>query len=246
MAHFTQDPALVAAFTANLDLHSLTTYNVFPQVREAAEKRAGGKLLDQDVATQADVLSWIAETFGDQRKKAKTLNFEIIYGVGPKKLAEQLDITESAAREMLDGWFRGYPNVKRWMTRTLQEYREKGHARTLMGRYRRANLAKLNAQSRGLRGSEERTLLNALVQGSAADVCERAMILLDEDEELKGLGVVALMQVHDEVVLAVPKGNHLRAKERVKEVMEHPFSKPLRVPLPVSVGYGSTWAGAKH
>lgn len=238
LAHFSQDPKLLAAFRDNLDLHSLTCYNIYPNVKAEVDERFGGPT--------KEALLWVADEFPDQRKRAKTLNFEIIYGVGYKKLAEQLNISHQEAKEMIDGWFRGYPYVKAWMNRELANFRLGHPGKTLIGRHRHAIMWRLMHKDYGTRGEEERTLINALVQGSAADVCERAMILTDEDELLNENGLQLLMQVHDELIWQCPIDNYKTVVPRIREIMENPFSKPLRVPLPVSIGVGPTWATAKH
>jgi DNA polymerase I-like protein with 3'-5' exonuclease and polymerase domains len=189
-----------------------------------------------------------------------TLNFEIIYGVGHRKLAEQLEIPEDQAKSMIDGWFAGYPRVKQWQNRELTLARERGYGRTLAGRYRRPILRKLNHNCQpgcplrnpehpdwrcGSAGEEERTFLNGLIQGSAMDMTKRAMIRLRENEQLRLWGYKMLVSVHDEVVAQCRIGPHKEAVALVKQIMENLFDRPLRVPMPVSVGYGPSWASAK-
>jgi DNA polymerase-1 len=237
LAHFSQDPTLITMFINKLDMHSLTTYNIFPSIKAEVDERFG--------SPKMEALDWIAETYKDERKKGKTLNFEIIYGVGYKKLADQLRISEEAAKDMINLWFSGYPYVKAWMNRMLKQFRDKGWCRTLSGRYRHANLWKLNSDDYSLRGSEERTLTNALIQGSAADMCKRAMLHIDRSERLKELRCEVVMQVHDELIFECPLGNQEEAARIIRPLMESPFSRPLRVPMPVTIGIGPTWATAK-
>jgi DNA polymerase I-like protein with 3'-5' exonuclease and polymerase domains len=256
LAHFTQEPKLIQLFWEGWDLHSLTTYNVFPKCKEATDKQFGG------FTTEAG--AWVAEHFSDVRKFAKILNFEIIYGVGHRKLAEQLGLKEEEAKRMIDGWFSGYPCVKAWQKRELELARQRGYGRTLAGRFRHPDLYALNHDCKvgcrhrlrddngndlgrrcGIRGAEERTFLNALIQGSAADMAKRAMILVHKNERLHELGYEMVMQVHDEILGYCPLGAQEEVMKIVKQIMENPFSKPLRVPMPVSIGAGPTWASAK-
>jgi DNA polymerase I-like protein with 3'-5' exonuclease and polymerase domains len=174
-----------------------------------------------------------------------TLNFEIIYGVGHKKLGDQLRISHEDAKQMIDGWFRAYPGVKAWMNRLLSEYRTKGFTRLLDGRIRHANMARLNHKEYWIRGSEERTLINGKIQGSAAAMARRAMIRIDECDELRELGYGMTMQVHDEIVGEAPMRAAKRVVELIRPIMEQPFSKPLRVAMPVSLGVGPSWSTAK-
>lgn len=237
LAHFSQEPKLIKMFIEGWDLHSLTCYNIYPNVKAEVNERFGG------LSTEG--LKWVAEEFVDDRKRAKTLNFEIIYGVGHKKLADQLRITREEAKRMIDGWFAGYPYVRAWMDRVLREARAYGFGRTLWGRYRRPIMERLNSDNYSERGEEERTFTNALIQGSAADMMQKAMLRLDECEELTALLYEPTMQVHDELVSECPRSNVRRAVELIRPIMEQPFSKPLRVPMPVSIGIGPTWATAK-
>lgn len=253
LAHFSQDPKLIRMFKEGWDMHSLTAYNIFPHIQAEVDQRFGG------LCTEG--LNWLAEQYPDDRKKAKTLNFEIIYGVGAGKLADQLRITKEAAQAMIDGWFTGYAYVKAWMDRVKNEARSQGYGRTLWGRYRKPDLTRLlhNCQPGcryrkvydgrerrcGIQGEEERTFVNALIQGSAADMAQKAMINIDNCAELRTLGVVLIMQVHDELIFECPKRNVARAIELIRPLMEQPFGRPLRVAMPVSIGKGPTWASAK-
>ena len=253
LAHFSQEPKLIKLFHEGWDLHSLTCYNIFDDVKQAVNKQFGTFTIE---ASQ-----WIAETFPDQRKKSKTLNFEIIYGVGARKLADQLGLYVEEAQEMIDGWFDGYPYVRNFMDRILYNARRDGYVRTLWGRYRHPNMARLmhdcrpgcqyrrvfDGQERkcGIRGEEERTIVNSIIQGSAADFTGRAMIRLDDDVELRMRHVRMIMQVHDEVIFRAPREHAHAQAARIKEIMRRPFNRDLRVPMPVSVGVGPTWASAK-
>lgn len=241
LAHFSQDPKLIQAFTEGLDLHSMTTYNVFDEVKDAVNSQYGAE--NFHAALKGDP-NYIADNFEYRRKDAKTLNFEIIYGVGPRKLSEQLGITKDEAWEMIQGWFRGYSYVKPWMNGVIEQAASKGVIKSITGVHRRSTW-RINSRDRRVRGAEERTLVNSKIQGSAAAICERAMIIIDSHRELRRMGVKMIMQVHDELVLTCPIPVYREAAPLVKSLMEHPFTSELRVPLPVSVGVGATWATAK-
>jgi DNA polymerase-1 len=237
LAHFTQEPKLIRLFEEGWDLHSLTAYNVFPEIRAAVNMKFGEFTLEAS--------HWIKEEYDDLRKKAKTLNFEIIYGVGHVKLSEQLEIPEHEGKRMIDGWFEGYPHVKRWQKNELAKAAQFGFGKTLAGRYRRVKMERFLSSDRSRRGEEERSFLNALIQGSAADMTKKSMILISRSEELRELGLRMTMQVHDEIVMEIPARNAKAAVPLVRKIMEQPFSQPLRVPMPVSIGVGPTWASAK-
>jgi len=174
-----------------------------------------------------------------------TLNFEIIYGVGYRKLAEQLEIPEDEAKRMVDGWNKGYPYVVAWKRRVLNEFRIHGYYRTLDGHMRHAQLHRLNSDEYGIRGEEERTLINAIIQGSAAAMTKKAMLNIHRDPGFHALGGAFINQVHDELIIHAPLENRDALVTLIRPHMEQPFSRPLRVKMPVSIGVGPTWATAK-
>lgn len=239
LAHYSQDPKLLRVFGEGLDMHSFTGYNIFPHIKHEVDERFGGPT--------KEALDWVAQDSStkDERKKAKTLNFEIIYGVGHKKLADQLRISFDAAKGMIDGWFRSYPYVKAWMTRLLHHYREHGWARMIDGRMRHADMVRLNHKDYGPRGEEERSLINAVIQGSASAMAKRSMIRIDECKPLRELGYEMIMQVHDEIIGECPIQNCKAASDLIRPIMEQPFTRPLRLEMPVSIDWAPTWASAK-
>lgn len=248
LAHITRDPALLKAFNDNLDLHGITHYGSFPFVKTAVDAHFG-RPLDLDHMSLDEIktiLKWIKSEFEDTRKYAKILNFETIYGVGPTKLAEQLRITKDEAWDRLKGWHRMYPGVRRWQEAELRLARERGFIRTLAGRYRRPVMWRLNHQENRIRGAEERSILNAKVQGSARDVAVRAMLALARDAAFQACEPRFINQVHDELVYLVPTNKARRALAIAQEKLNNGlFPTPLRVPLPVSAGVGPSWGSAK-
>lgn len=174
-----------------------------------------------------------------------TLNFEIIYGVGWKKLAEQLTVPGEEAKRMINMWFRGYANVKPWMNSVLAEARQNGFFQLLDGRRRHADMARLNHEEYWIRGEEERTLVNAKVQGSAAAMTKKAMLNVDRDQTIDKKRYAALMQVHDELIFDVDRGYADAFMKQLRPHMEQPFSRGLRVAMPVSIKKAPVWALAK-
>ena len=240
LAHFTADPLLIQAFTNGYDMHSLTAYNVFPEVKAEVDKHFASSL-------ELKAQKWIKEHFEDLRdKKAKILNFEIIYGVGPTKLAMQLKITKDEAWRLIQGWFKTYAGVRPWQQRVLAGARQTGYVKTLMGRYRFADTARLDSNEKWIRGEEERTLGNAVIQGSAKDICVKAMLNIARNQRLKELGYRMANQIHDEILGYTPIGTEEEVGLELDKCCIDPFGKKLRIPMPISRGYGASWATAKH
>jgi DNA polymerase-1 len=237
LAHFTRDPRLIEMFQNGWDMHSLTTWNIFPAIQSDAKRKFGS------LTTEA--LTWISEHFPDERKKAKTLNFEIIYGVGAAKLGEQLNLSEREAQKMIDGWFSGYSRVRPWMDSILQQASSRGFLRTLSGRVQHADMKKLKSNNRSLRGEHERRLINGVIQGSAADMTSRSSLLIDRDPVIVESKSRLIMQVHDELIQHCPIIHRHAVMARTKAIMERPFARELRVPMPVSIKAGPCWSDAK-
>lgn len=248
LAHVTQDPVLVNAFCNGMDLHGITHYGSFPDVKEATIRHFGKELSVEDLPLDEvlKMLKWIKETFADTRKYAKIINFETIYGVGPRKLAEQLRISVDQARDRLDGWHRMYPGVRRWQKRELEKARKLGFIRTLAGRYRRPVMWKLMHDDQGVRGGEERSILNAKIQGSARDIAVRAMLVLSNDRAFQSCEPRFVNQVHDELIYLVPTNKARKALDYSTDCLNNRLlPKPLLVPMPVSAGVGPSWGSAK-
>jgi DNA polymerase-1 len=235
--HFSQDPTLIKLFENGWDMHSLTAFNLYSEIKSEVTERFG------EFGKEAG--KWIAETYSDLRKRAKTINFSVLYGIGHKKLSDQLHISEFEAKRMIAEWFRAYPRVKMFMDRTLQEYRTKGFSRMLDGRPRHANLALLNSENYGLRGGEERSLVNAKIQGSGAAMAKRSMIRIEASDPLRATGYKLRLQIHDELLGTCPIATRTKAGGLIREIMEQPFSRPLRVATPITLGFGPSWASAK-
>ena len=212
MAHLSGDRGLLAAFAAGEDIHRATAAEVFGA--------------DSPEAVTAD-----------QRRSAKAINFGLIYGMSAFGLARQLGIERGAAQEYVDRYFARYPGVKDFMERTREQARKQGYVETLFGRS--LYLPDINVRNQQIRSAAERTAINAPMQGTAADIIKRAMLTVDAWIENERLGVRMLMQVHDELVFEVERGQVGAASNEIRKHME--AAAELDVPLVVDVGIGDNW-----
>ena len=215
MAHFSEDPALIEAFRSGQDVHQATAAKIY------------GLSLD--------------EVSVDMRRRAKTANFGIIYGISAFGLSERLSIPRREAKELIDGYFASYPGVARYMTEVVEEAKKRGYVTTLLGR--RRLLPDINSANAVVRGYAERNAINAPLQGSAADLIKLAMIRLEQAIRERGLGSRMILQVHDELNFNVPLPELPEMTSLVREVMESVYPD-LRVPLEVSIGHGANWLEA--
>ncbi|WP_339649974.1 DNA polymerase I [Halopseudomonas pelagia] len=211
MAHLSQDPGLLHAFQNGLDVHKATAAEVF-----------GVEL--EDVSTE-------------QRRKAKAINFGLIYGMSAFGLAKQIDVDRKQAQAYIDRYFTRYPGVLGYMERTRAQASEQGYVETLFGR--RLYLPDINAKNQALRKGAERTAINAPMQGTAADIIKRAMLAVDNWLAESGLDARVIMQVHDELVLEVREDQVALLSEGLCNHMAN--AAELAVPLVVDVGVGDNW-----
>ena len=215
MAHFSQDPALIEAFRAGQDVHQATAAKIYGIPLE--------------------------EVSPDMRRRAKTANFGIIYGISAFGLSERLSIPRKEAKELIDGYFASYPGVARYMTEVVETAKKQGYVTTLLDR--RRLLPDINSANAVVRGYAERNAINAPLQGSAADLIKIAMIRLDEAIRQRGLRSRMILQVHDELNFNVPFAELEEMTELVRTTMESIYPS-LLVPLEVSIGHGPTWLAA--
>lgn len=206
LAHLSEDARLSAAFHEGRDVHAATAEEIF------------------------------GTSDSEARRRAKAINFGILYGMSAYGLAQRLGIESRLAQEYIDRYFARYPGVRAWLDRTLAEAERDGYVRTLFGR--RRYVPELRSRNRTVRSQAERVAVNAPVQGTAADLMKKAMIRVDR--RLRGTGVWLILQVHDELVLEAPAERAAETGRVVKEEMERVF--PLRVPLQVEVSVGDNWA----
>ena len=211
MAHLSQDAGLLTAFAEGLDVHSATAAEVF--------------------GVGIDAVS------GDQRRKAKAINFGLIYGMSAFGLGKQLGIGRNEAQEYIDLYFARYPGVADYMARTRELAHEAGYVETLRGR--RLYLPEINARNRQRQQAAERTAINAPMQGTAADIIKMAMLAVDAWLMDSKINARLIMQVHDELVFEVESGAVEELSETVSQLMSG--VGVLDVPLLVEAGTGDNW-----
>jgi len=214
VAHLAGDPLLAQAFRDGADVHARTAALVFGVAPDAVTP--------------------------DMRSRAKTINFGILYGMGPARLARQLKISIGDARAFIDAYFEALPGVRGWLDRTLEEARESGEVRTLLGR--RRPVPELQSQDGRVRAQAQNVAVNTPVQGSAADLIKVAMVRVDRRIAAEGLRARMILQVHDELVFDCPVAELPALEALARQEMEGVWQ--LDVPLVVDVGHGPDWASA--
>ncbi|MDQ1398134.1 MAG: polymerase, partial [Acidimicrobiaceae bacterium] len=215
IAHLAEDPGLVEAFRAGIDIHNVTAARVFG--------------VDGADVTLA------------QRSKAKMVSYGLAYGMESYGLAQRLAIPVDEATQILHAYFEAFPNVKAYMDRVVAEARSRGYTETLFGR--RRQIPELQAGNYRIRQAGERQAMNAGIQGLAADIFKAALVRIDRRLDGAGMASRLVLQVHDEVILEVPPAEEQAAAALVAEAMTG--AAELNVPLEVHVSWGDTWAGAK-
>lgn len=211
MAHLSGDRHMIDAFNSGADIHAATASKIYS--------------LPLDSVTQ------------DMRRKAKTANFGIIYGISIFGLAERLNIPRGEAKELIDGYFASYPRIKEYMDESIEVARKNGFVETVFNRKR--FLPDINSHNAVVRGYAERNAINAPIQGSAADIIKIAMVRIFNRFEKEGLKSKMILQVHDELNFNVYKDEAERVKRIVLEEMENAYK--LQVPLIADCGEGSNW-----
>jgi len=214
VASMSGDEAMTEAFVNGLDVHTATAAKVFDVPLDKVTK--------------------------EQRYKAKSVNFGLIYGQGATGLSQNLKIKRSEAQELIDSYFEKFSGIKQYMDDTIKNCRDYGYVKTLMGRKRQ--IRDINSQNRTVVGFAERNAVNAPIQGSAADMIKLAMINIDAALRLQGFKSKMILQVHDELLFDVHKDELDRLKMLIKPLMEH--AMPLKVPTVVEIGEGQTWLEA--
>ena len=214
IASFSEDKEMINAFKNNKDIHAITASKVF-----------GVSL---------------AEVTQDMRRRAKEVNFGIIYGISPFGLSQNLDIPRSEAKEIIDAYFDEFKNVKLYMERSIKEAKEKKQVETLLGR--RRFLRDIDSRNYTVRGFAERNAINSPIQGTAADIIKLAMIEISKWMKDNNVKSKMIMQVHDELVFDVDSSEIDLLSLNIKKIMESVIK--IKVPLLVDVGYGKTWLEA--
>ncbi|MDE5621707.1 MAG: DNA polymerase I, partial [Alistipes sp.] len=214
MAHLSGDESLIAAFANGEDIHAATAARLF------------GKSL--------------SEVTAEERRRAKTANFGIIYGISAFGLSQRLEIPRKEAREIIEGYFASYPKIKEYMDRVVEKARTEGYVSTIFGRRRYLNdIGSRNAVARGL---AERNAVNAPIQGSAADIMKIAMIEVSRRFAAEGIRSRVILQVHDELVVDMLRSEQERVVRIVTEAMEG--AAALKVRLGADAGGGGNWLEA--
>lgn len=214
LAHFSQDPALIDAFRNDEDIHS----------------RTAALLFDKEPAAITP----------DERRGAKTINFGLIYGMGPQKLARELGISLNQAKEFIERYFAKLGTLKQFYEGLVQEAVLRGYVTTLAGR--RRLLPELHSRNQQVQSQARRQAINTVIQGSAADIIKLAMLRVHDSPVLARLDARLILQVHDELLLEAPAAAAPEAAAELGRIMQSVAS--LRVPLKVDVGHGRTWAEA--
>lgn len=214
MAHLSGDEAMSQAFREDFDIHTATASLVFG---------VGTDEIDRAM-----------------RSKAKVINFGLLYGMGPQRLARETDMSVPEAIEFTERYFNSFPRVREWIDATLEGARKNGYVSTLLGR--RRPIADINADNGRERGFAENAAVNTPVQGSAADIIKRAMIDVESALQSSDLHGEMLLQVHDELVFGIPASELEATRELVTRCMENAVQ--LDVPLKVDCGHGKNWLEA--
>ncbi len=214
-AHLSKVPELVMAFVNDMDIHTKTAMDIFRVKEEEVTK--------------------------DMRRKAKAVNFGILYGISSYGLSEDLNIKPKEAKEFINKYFETYPGVKEYMDKEIEEAKKNAYVKTIMNRKR--IIEELHSTNHVVRSMGERMALNTPIQGSSADILKMAMIKIDKYFEDNNIKSTMLLQVHDELIFNVIKEEEEEVRKIVSNIMENIIK--LDVPLKVSIEEGNNWYEAK-
>ncbi|MDE6809172.1 MAG: DNA polymerase I [Muribaculaceae bacterium] len=214
LADMSNDPDMVSAFLSGRDFHTSTAARIFGIPVE--------------------------EVTDDQRRKAKTANFGIVYGISAFGLSERLTIPRAEAKQLIDGYYASFPGIRQYINDAIEKARQRGFVETVMRR--RRYLPDINSRNSVVRGYAERNAVNAPLQGSAADIIKRAMIDIYNAMDSRGMKSKMIIQVHDELIFDVVPEELDELQQLVVELMRNAFSGA--VPLEVSAGVGKNWLEA--
>ncbi len=214
MAHLSEDPHMIEAFNEEQDIHAATAAKIYKEPLEGVTR--------------------------EQRSKAKTANFGIIYGISVFGLAERLNVDRKEAKALIDGYFETYPHVREYMDKSIRSAREKGYIETIFKRKR--YLPDINSHNAVVRGYAERNAINAPIQGSAADIIKVAMVRIYQRFMNEGIRSKMILQVHDELNFSVLPEEKEKVKQIVISEMESAYK--MKVPLRADCGWGKNWLEA--
>ncbi len=214
MAHLSEDPHMIEAFNEEQDIHAATAAKIYKEPLEGVTR--------------------------EQRSKAKTANFGIIYGISVFGLAERLNVDRKEAKALIDGYFETYPHIREYMDKSIRSAREKGYIETIFKRKR--YLPDINSHNAVVRGYAERNAINAPIQGSAADIIKVAMVRIYQRFMNEGIRSKMILQVHDELNFSVLPEEKEKVKQIVISEMESAYK--MKVPLRADCGWGKNWLEA--
>ena len=214
MAHISEDKNLIKAFNNNEDVHRSTASQVFD--------------------------TEISKVTKDQRRKAKAINFGLIYGMSAFGLAKQIDVSRTEAKQYIDGYFENYPGVLQFMNETKEMAKSQGYVETVLGR--RLYLPQINSKNKMLQQHALRTAINAPMQGSSADIIKKAMLDIQAWIDRENHEIKMFMQVHDELVFELKAEKANEYANSIKLMMSNALK--LHIPLEVDIGIGSNWQEA--
>ena len=214
MAHLSEYKNMIEAFLGGHDIHTATAAKIY----------------------KTD----INEVTPDKRRKAKTANFGIIYGISVFGLADRMNVERKEAKELIDGYFETYPQVKAYMDKSIKAAQQTGYVETIF--HRKRYLPDINSRNAVVRGYAERNAINAPIQGSAADIVKVAMIRIYKRFRAEQIKAKMILQVHDELNFSVPAEEKERVEKIVIEEMENAYR--MRVPLKADCGWGKNWLEA--
>jgi DNA polymerase-1 len=214
MAHLSGDQHMIEAFREGDDIHAATAAKIY---------KIG-----------------LDEVTSDMRRKAKTANFGIIYGISVFGLAERMNVDRKEAKELIDGYFETYPQIRAYMDKSIEVARENGYISTILGRKR--YLPDIHSHNAVVRGYAERNAINAPIQGSAADIIKIAMVKIYERFQSESIRSKMILQVHDELNFSVYPEEKEKVEKIVIEEMENAYL--MQVPLKADCGWGANWLEA--
>ena len=215
LAHMANEDSLIEAFNSNIDIHTKTAMDIF-HIPES-------------------------EVDSDKRRRAKTVNFGIVYGISDFGLAEQLGITRREANNFINAYYESYPKIKTYMDSLVEGCEKNGYVTTLCNR--RREIPEIRDKNHMIREFGKRAAMNAPIQGSAADLIKLAMIHIDKMMKDKKVKSKMILQVHDELIFDVPEDEVNLMKQIIEDGMTHAMT--LKVPLTAECSIGTNWYEAK-
>lgn len=253
LAHLSECPALVEALSSGVDIHSKAAYQMYDHIKEAVD--CGRVLLEEGTDPTKPL---VKDCYPVERRRAKTVNFGIAYGLTSYGLSSQLGISESEAQEIIDKWYAAYPKVHEWHMHVISEVRQlpqedcgafalPGSCAVFTARGRPRHIRDIQTEGSNPNLGAERQAINSPVQGTSADIAVEAMIRVHKSEKLAQLGYQMVLQIHDELILEGPEEHAGAALKELQVLMENPFldGSEMLVPVPVDAKIAKSWFEGK-